>query len=166
MTDPRLGVEDIEDLRGTGLAADDLAELYALATECTVAYHSLTGWPCGVRMSYLRRDDRFWLTAVAGRDHVESLRADPRVTLVVDNGGTDLPGRRMVAVRATATLHADRGAKDWFYPAFAARLQVADPVAFGRLLDSPRRVVLEAVPTGRQVSHDSRRIGGDGRGGS
>lgn len=72
----------------------------------------------------------------------------------------------MVAVRATATLHADRRVKDWFYPAFAARLQVADPAAFVRLLDGPRRVVLEAVPTGRQVSHDSRRIGGDGRGGS
>lgn len=166
MIDPRLGVENIEDLRGTGLAAADLAELYALATECTVAYHSRTGWPGGVRMSYLRRDGRFWLTAVAGRDHVESLRADPRLTLVVDNSGTGLPGRRMVAVQATATLHTDRGVKDWFYPAFAARLQVADPAAFVRLLDSPRRVVLEVVPAGRQVSHDSRRIGGDGRGGT
>jgi hypothetical protein len=164
MTDPRLGVEDIEDLRGTGLAAADLAELYALATECTVAFHSRTGWPGGVRMSYLRHDGRFWLTAVAGRDHVESLRADPRLTLVVDNGGTGLAGRRMVAVRAIAILHTERAVKDWFYPAFATRLQVADPAAFIRLLDSPRRVVLEAVPTGGQVSHDSRRIGGDGRG--
>jgi general stress protein 26 len=139
--------------------------LYEAATECTVAYLSRDGWPAAVVMSFLRHDGRFWLTAVAGRDHVESLRADPRLTLVVDARGTDLSGRRMVAVRGTAVLHQDRETKDWFFPAFARRLAAEDPAAFVRLLDSPRRVVLEVTPTGRQVSHDSRRIAGDGRGG-
>jgi general stress protein 26 len=161
----QVGVRDIEDLRRTGLAAADREELYAATTECTVSYLSRDGWPKAVVMSFLRRDDRFWLTAVAGRDHLESLRVDPRLTVVVDNRGTRLPGRRMVATQGTATVHTDRATKDWFYPAFAERLAADDPAAFVRLLDSPGRVVLEVVPTGRQVSHDSRRIAGNGRGG-
>ena len=161
----QVGVRDIEDLRRTGLAAADQEELFATATECTVSYLSREGWPRAVVMSFLRRDGRFWLTAVAGRDHLESLRLDPRLTLVVDNRGTGLPGRRMVAVQGTATVHTDRDTLDWFYPAFAERLAADDPAAFVRLLDSPGRAVLEVVPTGRQLSHDSRRIAGNGRGG-
>jgi hypothetical protein len=72
----------------------------------------------------------------------------------------------MVAVQGTVVVHEDRATKDWFYPAFAARMAADDPAAFVRLLDSPRRAVLEVTPTGRQVSHDSRKIAGDGRGGS
>ncbi|HEX2072325.1 MAG TPA: pyridoxamine 5'-phosphate oxidase family protein [Geodermatophilus sp.] len=164
-TSPRVGVRDIENLRGTGLAAPDQEDLYAAQTECTVSYLSRAGWPKAVVMSFLRRDGRFWLTAVAGRDHLESLRQDPRLTLVVDNRGTGLPGRRMVAVQGTVEVHEDRATKDWFYPAFAERMAPGDPAAFVRLLDSPRRAVLEVTPTGRQVSHDSRKIAGNGRGG-
>ncbi|RBY83673.1 hypothetical protein DQ238_00895 [Geodermatophilus sp. TF02-6] len=160
-----VGVRDIEDLRGTALARTEQDDLYAAQTECTVAYTSRAGWPAAVVMSFLRSEGRFWLTAVAGRDHLESLRADPRLTIVVDNRGTGMPGRRMVAVQGTAVVHEDRATKDWFYPAFAARMAPADPAAFVRLLDSSRRAVLEVTPTGRQLSHDSRRIAGDGRGG-
>ncbi|MGY2067274.1 pyridoxamine 5'-phosphate oxidase family protein [Blastococcus sp. SYSU DS0619] len=162
---PRVGVRDIEDLRGTHLARDDQEELLDAQTECTVAYTSREGWPGAVVMSFLRRDGRFWLTAVGGRDHLESLRSDPRLTIVVDNRGTGLPGRRMIAVQGTVTVHEDRATKDWFYPAFGQRMAAEDPAAFVRLLDSPRRAVLEVTPTGRQKSHDSRRIAGDGRGG-
>ena len=162
----QVGVRDIEDLRGTHLARADQDDLLAAQTEGTVAYTSREGWPAAVVMSFLRRDGRFWLTAVAGRDHLESLRLDGRLTLVVDNRGTGLPGRRMLAVQGTAVVHDDRETKDWFYPAFAERMAAADPATFVRLLDSPNRAVLEVTPTGRQKSHDSRRIAGDGRGGS
>jgi general stress protein 26 len=162
----QVGVRDIEDLRGTHLARADQDDLLVAQTECTVAYTSREGWPAAVVMSFLRRDGRFWLTAVAGRDHLESLRLDGRLTLVVDNRGTGLPGRRMLAVQGTAVVHDDRETKDWFYPAFAERMAAADPTAFVRLLDSPNRAVLEVTPTGRQKSHDSRRIAGDGRGGT
>jgi general stress protein 26 len=162
---PQVGVRDIEDLRGTSLAPADQDGLLAAQSECTVAYTSREGWPAAVVMSFLRHDGRFWLTAVAGRDHLESLRVDPRLTLVVDNRGTGLPGRRMIAVQGTARVHEDRATKDWFYPAFAERMAAEDPAAFVRLLDSPRRAVLEVTPTGRQKSHDSRRIAGNGRGG-
>ncbi len=161
----QVGVRDIEDLRGTHLARTEQGDLYEAQTECTVSYLSREGWPKAVVMSFLRRDERFWLTAVGGRDHLESLRVDPRLTIVVDNRGTGLPGRRMVAVQGTVVVHEDRATKDWFYPAFAGRMAADDPAAFVRLLDSPRRAVLEVTPTGKQVSHDSRRIAGNGRGG-
>ncbi|HJX45404.1 MAG TPA: hypothetical protein VJ352_17160, partial [Geodermatophilus sp.] len=91
--------------------------------------------------------------------------ADGRLTLVIDNRGTGLPGRRMLAVQGTVVVHEDRPTKDWFFPAFAERMAADDPAAFVRLLDSPNRAVLEVVPTGRQKSHDSRKIAGNGRGG-
>jgi general stress protein 26 len=163
---PQVGVRDIEDLRGTHLAPADQDDLLDAQTECTVAYTSREGWPAAVVMSFLRRDGQFWLTAVAGRDHLESLRLDGRLTLVVDNRGTGLPGRRMVAVQGTVVVHEDRATKDWFYPAFAERVAADHPAAFVQLLDSPRRAVLEVVPTGRQKSHDSRKIAGNGRGGA
>jgi len=161
---PLVGVRDIEDLRGTALARADQEDLYDAQTECTVSYTSRTGWPTAVVMSFLRCGGQFWLTAVGGRDHLESLRLDPRLTLVVDNRGTSLPGRRMVAVQAEVVVHEDRATKQWFYPAFATRMAATDPAAFVRLLDSPRRAVLEVTPTGRRVSHDSRKIAGNGRG--
>jgi len=161
----QVGVRDIEDLRGTHLAATEQEDLLAAQTECTVAYASRSGWPAAVVMSFLHRDGRFWLTAVGGRDHLESLRLDPRLTIVVDNRGTGLPGRRMLAVQGTVQVHEDRATKDWFYPAFAERMAPGDPRAFVRLLDSPRRAVLEVTPTGKQLSHDSRKIAGNGRGG-
>ena len=162
---PQVGVRDIEDLRGTHLAPTDQDDLLDAQTECTVAYCSREGWPAAVVMSFLRRDGRFWLTAVGGRDHLESLRLDGRLTLVIDNRGTGLPGRRMLAVQGTVVVHEDRATKDWFFPAFAERMAADDPAAFVRLLDSPNRAVLEVVPTGRRKSHDSRKIAGNGRGG-
>ncbi len=70
----------------------------------------------------------------------------------------------MVAVQAEVAVHEDRATKQWFYPAFATREAATDPAAFVRLLDCPRRAVLEVTPTGRRVSHDSRKIAGNGRG--
>ena len=126
---PQVGVRDIEDLRGTSLSPADQDELLDVQTECTVAYTSREGWPAAVVMSFLRRDGRFWLTAVAGRDHLESLRLDGRLTLVVDNRGTGLPGRRMIALQGTVVVHEDRATKDWIYPAFAGRMAADHPDA-------------------------------------
>jgi nitroimidazol reductase NimA-like FMN-containing flavoprotein (pyridoxamine 5'-phosphate oxidase superfamily) len=161
----RIGIDDLEDLRGLRLHADERAELLATATECTFVFAGPDGWPTGVVMSFLFEGGRFWLTAVRGRAHVEALAADPRVCIVVTSQGTGLEGRRMVSVRGTAVVHADRETKDWFLPRFAAKLKAADPAQFMRLLDSARRVVVEVTPTGIAASHDSRKMPGDGRGG-
>lgn len=162
----RIGIDDLEDLRSLRLDGDARAELLRVATECTFVFAGPQGWPNGVVMSFLYADDRFWLTAVLGRAHAEAIKADPRVSIVVSGQGTGLPGRRMLAVRGVALLRADRATRDWFLPRFAAKLAPADPDAFARLLDSPKRVVFEVTPVGIAASHDSRKMPGDGRGGN
>lgn len=160
-----VGVDDNEDLSSLRLDGEGLGELLESQTECTFTFATADGWPAGVVMSFLHRDGTFWLTAADGRAHVRAARRDPRVTLVVSNSGTDLPGRRMLAVRGHATVHDDEATKSWFYPEFARRLAPTDPEAFRRLLDSPNRVVLRVQTVRVAVSHDSTRMPGDGRGG-
>lgn len=160
-----VGVDDLEDLRALGLAEHDRAQLIDEQTECTFVFSGEGGWPSGVVMSYVRHGGAFWLTAVRQRAHARALQRDPRVTLVISNAGTDLPGRRMLSVRGVGTVHSDRATKEWFFARFCARFAPGDPAAFTRLLDSPSRVVFQVRPVAVAVSHDSRGLTGNGRGG-
>jgi hypothetical protein len=161
-----VGVDNLEKLQSLRLEADAIAELLATATECTFTFSSDgDGWPSGVVMSFFYENGEFWLTAAAERRHVRSLAADPRVSIVVTNQGTGLLGRRMYSVRGVATVHSDAATLDWFLPKFAAKLAAARPDEFIRLLSSPGRVVLQVRPAAKPVTHDSRKLPGDGRGG-
>jgi general stress protein 26 len=144
---------------------DDTARdsLIQQETECVFVFSGRDGWPSGVVMSYIFADGAFWLTSVLGRRQVTGARADPRVTIVISNHGAG--GRKMISVRARATVKVDAATKDWFYPLFARRLNPAAPDQFRALLDSPNRVILECRPVGAWTSHDSLRLPGDGRGG-
>jgi general stress protein 26 len=153
-------------LSGASLTAEALAVLLRDQQQCVVSFHDASGWPRGVVMSFLFARERFWLSAVEGRMHVEGLRNDPRLSVVVNNLGTDTVGRQMIAQRGHAVLHQDRETLEWFYPLFAARLVPHAPQPFARHLDTPNRVVIEVVPEGRPLTHDSRRLAGDGRGGA
>jgi hypothetical protein len=161
----RIGVDDLEDLSSLRLDGASQEALLQTATECTFVFKSESGWPAGVVMSYLPHDGGYWLTAVSTRAQARAVASDPRVTLVMTNAGTVLPGRQMLAIRGVAVVHRDEETKRWFYPAFAARLARLDPAAFVRLLDSENRVIIEVRPVGVSASHDSRRMPGDGRGG-
>ena len=110
-------------------------------------------------------DGHFWFATVEGRRQVRGSTPIPRVAVVVSNTGTDLPGRRMVALRGEAVVHRDREVVRPTIEWLAPRLAPDDPAAFVRLLDSPNRVVIEVVPTRVTASHDSTRLAGDGRGG-
>jgi nitroimidazol reductase NimA-like FMN-containing flavoprotein (pyridoxamine 5'-phosphate oxidase superfamily) len=160
----RLGVDDLEDLKGTHLDRADQEELLSAQTECTVAFSDAEGWPRGVIMSFIVVDGRFWLTAVEGRAQVKAADRDRRVSIVVSSAGSGLPGRRMLSVLGEATVHRDDATLQWFLDQFTSRLQPADPVSWRRLLDSPNRVVFEVRPTRVAVSHDQRKIAGNGRG--
>jgi hypothetical protein len=160
-----VGVEDLEKLQTLRLDTQDRAELLRVATECTFVFAGGNGWASGVIMSFVYLDGRFWLTAVGDRAHARAVLDDPRVTLVVTNAGTGLSGRRMLAVRGVAFVHRDEETKRFFFPAFTQKLAPKDPAAFERLLDSPQRVVIEVRPVAIAVSHDSRKLPGDGRGG-
>jgi hypothetical protein len=139
----RIGIDDLEELQTLRLDLSEQEELLEAQTECTFVFANDQGWPSGVIMSFVRADGAFWLTAVENRVHVKALAAEPRVT----------------------TVHRDRETLEWFLPKFTSRMQPTDPVAFARLLDSPRRVVFEVRPVAIAVSHDSRKMPGNGRGG-
>ncbi len=159
----KLGVDDLEQLKGTHLDKADQSELLTAQTECTFVFSHL-GWPSGVVMSYIVVDGTFWLTAVEGRAHVKALATDNHVSIVVSSAGSGLPGRRMLSVRGEVTVHRDDETKQWFLDQFTSRLQPEDPVSWRKLLDSPNRVVFEVRPTEIAVSHDQRKIAGNGRG--
>lgn len=160
----RLGVDDLEQLRGTHLDKAEQAELLEAQTECTFVFLNEDGWPSGVVMSFIVVDGTFWLTAVEGRKHVLGLDHDRRVSIVVSSAGSGLAGRRMLSIRGEGTVHRDDATKQWFLDQFTGRLQPEDPVAWRKLLDSPNRVVFEVRPTAIAVSHDQRKIAGNGRG--
>lgn len=161
----RTGIDDNEVLSGLTLSRDEQAELLEAQTECSFVFLNAEGWPSGVVMSFIAMDGGIWLTSVEGRPQVAALAVDARISIVVSSAGSGLDGRRMLAIRGRAVVHRDSETKARFYPRFARRLQPDDPAAFEALLDSPRRVVIEVVPVAITVSHDSRKMAGNGRGG-
>lgn len=161
----QVGVDNLERLRSLRASAAARDELVAAQTEAVVTFTGDGGWSSGVVMSYLPHDGCYWVTAVADRAHARAARRDPRVSLVITNAGTGLPGRRMMTVRCLAQAHTDEATKRWFYRAFAEHLRVASPDGFVALLDSGNRVVLQLRPVAVSTSHDSRNLPGDGRGG-
>jgi hypothetical protein len=161
----KVGVEDLEQLKTLRLGADDRAELIKTANECTFVFRTASGWPSGVIMSFVHIDGSYWVTAVEGRAHARAIGDDPRVSLVITNAGTGLPGRRMLAIRGLAIVHKDEAVRRRFFAAFTTKHAPKDPQAFERLLDSSKRLVIEVRPVAVTASHDSRKLPGDGRGG-
>ena len=161
----RLGIDDLEDLRPARLGEAGIAELLETATEATLVFASEEdGWPQGGVVSFLQAKGSLWIAAVEARGHTRALRQDPRATLVVSSSGTTLAGRRMVALRARAIVHVEPAVRQRILPLLAGRLAPGDAAAMLRLLDTHRRVVIELTEPRVVVSHDSRRIAGDGRG--
>ena len=116
-------------------------------------------------MSFIYVDDRFWLTAVEGRAHVKGADADDR------RHGHRLQRRQRAARaadgrRARPGHRAPRPGDDRLVPrrVHARGIQPEGPEAWRKLLDSPNRVVFEVVPVAKPVSHDQRKIPGNGRG--
>lgn len=161
----RVGERDLERMDLARLEGDDIHELVTMASECTFLFTDADGWPAGVTMSYLYLDGIFWLTAVTARQHVRAVERDTRVGMVISNSGTALAGRRMVRMRGLATLHRDRTTLDAILPLISAKLSPSNAERFQQLLDSPNRVLIRVEPVAFPKTHDSRKVGGDGRGG-
>jgi hypothetical protein len=136
-------------------------------TECTFCWRTAGGWPLGIIMSYVWRDDQIWMTASAQRPRVAAVRLDDRVSVVVSSAGTSLPPQT-VTLRGRCRLLDDAATKAWFYPALAEVLIPGDTVRQGRfvaMLDSPRRVIM-AVRAEKLITFDSEKMGQYWRGGA
>lgn len=152
------GEVDLESMQPAQLTAADREELLATQRECTFVFANTDGWPSGVVMNFVSHDGRLWLTAVEGRAHVVALATEPRVSVVVSGAGTPLRGRRMVALRGIATVHRDPSVVGRWLDVLARGWQPERHDEFRRLLDSPRRVVIEVAELRVAVSHDHRRL--------
>jgi hypothetical protein len=145
-------VDSYEDV--SMFALDDAREraLHEAQTECTFMWTTATGDPVGVIMNYLVHDGHFWLTCTRRRKRVAAVEARPRVAIAVTSRGTDIGVSQSVTYKGDAVVHDSDEVKAWFYPALAARVRpksAEQQAAFVEHLDTPGRVVIEIVPTGR-----------------
>ena len=131
------------------LEADVREQLLREQSECVFCWGTGDHWPVGMVMSYVWRDERFWLTAAKQRARVTALQRDNRVSLAFSSAGTSLGPAKTVTIKGRCHLRDDRETKDWFYPALAAAIlpgMGAGQKAFQSMLDSPNRVIFEVVP--------------------
>ena len=152
--------ENYEDVTLYDLDPDDEERLLLAHNECTFIWSNKEGWPVGVIMSYVWRKGSFWLTASSQRARIAAVRRDPRVCIVITSTGSPIERNKAITWKGTCALHDDQETKDWFYPELSAALQ-ADPARrafFQKVLDSPRRVILEVTPTQR-IGYDGAKMG-------
>ena len=156
--------EDYEDVTQYPLDEQRERELVAQQKECTFMWTNRAGEPVGVIMSYLETDDgRLWLTGSEQRLRFLAIRRDPRTCICISSAGTDMGPGKTVTYKGISIIHdkTNRKIKDWFYPTFAAKLRGAENVEqvkqFVEFLDSPRRVVVEFVPT-KKIVYDGEKM--------
>lgn len=145
----------------------DCELLLKTQTECTFCWRTADGWPLGIIMSYVWRDDQIWMTASSQRPRVAAVKRDDRVSVVISSAGTRLPPQT-ITIRGRCRLHDDSLTKSWFYPALAQVLIPENAVRqerFVAMLDSPRRVVM-AVSAEKLITFDSVKMGKYWRGGA
>jgi len=152
--------QDHEDVTSFTLDEAGERELRRLQKECTFIWSNKEGQPVGMIMSYLADNDgHIWLTGSEQRKRFAAIRRDPNTCVVITSAGTPLGAGKTVTYIGRTVTHdkGDRRIKDWFYPTFARKLRGAgNELAvsqFVRLLDSPRRVVIEFIPE-RKIAFD------------
>ena len=154
-------VHHYEEVAAYVLDESEERDLLSRQNECSFVWATRDGWPVGVTMSYVWHDGRVWLTTSSQRKRVTAVRRDPRVSVIVSSAGTDLGPGKTVTLKGRCTVHDDDTVRAWFLPALARAVFPDQPhrqEKFVRLLDSPRRVVLEVVPEGR-ITHDVGKLG-------
>jgi hypothetical protein len=160
-------MRNYEEVAQFQLDRDACERLLKTQTECTFCWRTADGWPVGIIMSYVWRDDQAWMTASSQRPRVGAVKRDDRVSVVVSSAGTSLPPQT-VTIRGRCQLYEDASTKAWFYPALAAALIPGNKVRqerFVAMLDSPRRVVMAVRPE-KFITFDSVKMGQYWRGGA
>ena len=159
--------EGYEDLTKFALDAEGVDRLCREQNECVFNWSTAEGWPVGVVMSFVRRDDRIWLTCARRRKRVPAVLRDDRVSIVISSVGTKIPMQQTVTFKGRCRVHRpeDDGfdeLKAWFYPDLVDAIfknvgETPMKPAFLANLDSPDRVILE-VTTTWQLTYDSGKL--------
>jgi len=136
---------DYEDLGGMQLSPAELDDLLSPGGECVFNWTNRDGYPVGVVVAYVWRDNKFWTTCAARRKRVPALRARPQSGVVVNRGG------RTASFRGDSIIHTPddddfADLKSWFYRALSRVDEHPDDPyrqSFLKFLASPHRVIIE-----------------------
>ena len=131
----------------TGMQLDDdqLQALVGSGGECVFSWTTQDGYPVGVVVVYIHRDERFFTTCALRRKRVAALRTRPQSAVVINRGG------RTATYKGDSVVHASGDAgfdelKSWFYEALSGvdvEPDDANRRAFKTFLDSKSRAIIE-----------------------
>ena len=153
-------MQDYEEVSELTLSPTDQEKLLREQNECVFIWRRSDGWPVGVVMSYVWRDNKLWLTASSQRPRVSAVHRDGRVSVVVSSAGTRMPPAT-ITIRGHCEVLQDAETKRWFYPALAAALipgRETQQAGFVAMLDSPRRIIMRVTPQ-HFITFDGRKMG-------
>ena len=150
----------LEEVSQYPLDEEERERLFALQRVCSVCWSTRDGWPVGVTHRYIWARGRIWVTTSSQRKRVTALRNRPESCVIICGDGTELGPDRTVTIKTTCTIHDDRETLEWFYDEFTKALLPDSEDAqqvMRKLLDTPRRVVLELEPV-KYISYDGAKL--------
>jgi hypothetical protein len=150
---------DYEDLTSMRLDDESLASLVGGGGECVFNWTTNDGFPVGVVVAYVFRNNTFWTTCAERRKRVPALRARPQSAIVINRNGKTATYKGLSKVHGPGDPGFDE-LKGWFYPVLsgvAAQPEDAYRRSFSKFLDSPHRVIIE-TPVKLVVGFDSARF--------
>ncbi len=150
-----------DDVSHYTLEDPDIRALIEAQNECTFMWSTKEGWPVGVIMSYVFKDDCFWLSVSSLRVRVQAVERDPRASISITSKGSSLPTGLSLTYKGTCNVHSDQDTIDWFLPALAKRLRPGSEEAqrvFVELNDTANRRVIQFTPT-KTIGFDGRKMG-------
>ncbi len=150
-----------DDVKQYTLEDPDIAELITAQSECTFMWSTKEGWPVGVIMSYVFKDDCFWLSVSSLRVRVHAVQRDPRASISITSKGSKLPIGLSLTYKGLCKVHSDQDTVDWFLPALAKRLRPGSEEAqkvFVDLNNTANRRVIQFTPT-KTIGFDGRKMG-------
>jgi general stress protein 26 len=142
-------VQNYEEVDQYPLEPELCEQILRAQNECSFVWGTRDHWAVGVIMTYVWRDERFWLTASSQRARIHAIRRDPRVSLVVSSVGTPFGPAKSITVKGRVRIREDAATKERVLPQIAAAILPGAEELQGRfveMMDSPRRVVLEVTP--------------------
>lgn len=156
-----MAIKNYEDVSVYALDDDVREHILETQNECSFVWSTRDHSPMGVIMSYVWRDEKFWLTATSQRARIFAIRRDPRVAIMVSSVGTDVGPARSISIKGRVVLREDQETKDWFYPALTKAILGDAPAEvhehFRKNLDSERRLILEVTPE-KWVTYDAAKM--------
>jgi len=150
-----------DDVSHYTLDDEDERALIQAQNECTFMWSTKEGWPVGVIMSYVFKEECFWLSVSSLRVRVQAVERDPRASISITSKGSKLSTGLSLTYKGTCEVFKDQNTIDWFLPALGERLRPGNEEArrvFVELNNTENRRVIKFTPT-KKIGFDGRKMG-------